>query len=113
MIDESDGRGDAYALAPDDGSTVLLPLVGGSRAAEVRELSEYSIAVDAPRAPVPFAGGRGCRFSIGDEGSSERFEIWRADGMTSISAIAAGPANDTEGWREAEAIVASIEKASV
>ena len=112
LVDEGDGPGDAYALVSDEGS-VEVAIAGGSAAEDVREVAEYAAALDAatPRSPAPFAGGRGCRLSVGGQAGEDRYEVWLADHGAAIAAIAGGPADDAEAWREAEAVVASIERA--
>jgi len=112
LLDEGDGRGDAYALVPDD-SAVAVALAGGNAAVEVREVAEFAAAVSAStrRSPTSFASGRGCRLSVEGEGGDDRYEVWLADGGDAVAAIAGGPPDEAATWREAEAIVASIEKA--
>jgi hypothetical protein len=112
LVDEGDGPGDAYALVPDDASAVAVALAGGSAAVDVREVAEFATAVNAwtRRSPTSFAGGRGCRLSVDGEGGDDRYEVWLADHSGAIAAIAGGSADNAAAWREAEAIVASIEK---
>jgi hypothetical protein len=112
LVDEGDGPGDAYALVSDDGS-VEVAIAGGNAADDVRNVAEFTTALQAsaPRSPTPFAGGRGCRLSVEGEVGEDRYEVWLADNGGAIAAIARGPADDAAAWREAEEIVASIKKA--